>query len=106
MKNERWKSRDVAIEKFVGLESKVYSFLVDDNSEHKKAKGMNGNVIAVITHIEYKEVLLNNKCLRHWINRIQSQNHIIGTYWIKKKKKNHCIVFMTKNISKTKDMMD
>ena len=84
MKDE---SRDVAIEIFVGLESKVYSFLVDDNSEHKKAKGMNWNVIAVITHIEYKDVLLNNKCLRHWINRIQSQNHRIGTYWIKKKKK-------------------
>ena len=70
MKDE---SRDVAIEKFVGLESKVYSFLVDGNSEHKKAKGMNGNVIAVITHIEYKDVLLNNKCLRHWINRFKAK---------------------------------
>ena len=62
MKDE---STDVAIEKFVGLKPKVYSFLVDDNSEHKKAKGMNRNVVAAITHIEYKDVLLNNKCLRH-----------------------------------------
>ena len=82
MKDE---SRDVAIEKFVGLKPKVYSFLVDDNSEHKKAKDMNRNVVAAITHIEYKDVLLNNKCLRHWINRIQSQDHRIRTYWIKKK---------------------
>ena len=30
----------VAIEEFVGLKPKMYSFLVDKN-EHKKAKGMN-----------------------------------------------------------------
>ena len=29
----------VAIEEFVGLKSKIYLFLVDDNSEHKKATG-------------------------------------------------------------------
>ena len=28
----------VAIEEFVGLKPKMYSFLVDDNSEHNKAK--------------------------------------------------------------------
>ena len=26
---------DVAIEEFVGLKPKIYSYLVDDNSEHK-----------------------------------------------------------------------
>ena len=30
----------VAIEEFVGLKSKIYSFLVE-NSEHKKAKDVN-----------------------------------------------------------------
>ena len=30
----------VAIEGFVELKSNIYSFLVDDNSKHKKAKGM------------------------------------------------------------------
>ena len=29
---------------FVGLKPKMYSCLVDDNSEHKKAKGVNKNV--------------------------------------------------------------
>ena len=55
----------VAIEefKFIGLKS--YSYLVDDNSEHKKAKGVNKNVVATIIHNEYKDVLLNKKCLRH-----------------------------------------
>ena len=30
----------VAIEKFVGLKPKMYSFLIDDSSEQKKPKGM------------------------------------------------------------------
>ena len=34
----------VAIKEFVGLKPKTYSFLVD-KSEHKKAKGVNGNVV-------------------------------------------------------------
>ena len=72
----------VAIEEFVGLKPKMYSYLVDYNSEHKKAKGVNRNVIAAISHNEYKDVLLNKKCLRQSINRIQSKGHRIGTYEI------------------------
>ena len=30
----------VAIEEFVRLKPKIYSYLVDDNKEHKKAKGL------------------------------------------------------------------
>ena len=61
----------------------MYSFLVDNNG-HIKAKGMNTNTDVTIHHNEYKNVLLKNKCLRHWLNRIQSKYHIIGTYEIKK----------------------
>ena len=52
----------VAIEEFVGLKPKMYSYLVDDNSEHKKAKGVNKNVVATISHNEYKDFLMNKKC--------------------------------------------
>ena len=38
----------VAIEGFVGLKPKMYSYLVDDKSEHKKAKGVNRNIVAKI----------------------------------------------------------
>ena len=31
----------VAIEKLVGLKPKMYSYVVDDNSEHNKVKGVN-----------------------------------------------------------------
>ena len=39
-----------AIKEFVGLKPKMYSFLVDDSSEHKNAKGVNKNVVEKITH--------------------------------------------------------
>ena len=45
MKDERV---GVAIEEFVGLRPKMYSYLVDDKSEHKKTKGVNRNIVAKI----------------------------------------------------------
>ena len=74
----------VAIEEFVGLKPKMYWYLVNDNSEHKKTKGVNRNVVATISHNEYKDVLLNKKCLRHSMNRVQSKDNKTGTYEINK----------------------
>ena len=34
-----------AIEEFVRLKPKMYSYLVDDNSEHKKVKGVNTTLL-------------------------------------------------------------
>ena len=59
----------VTAEEIVGLKAKVYSFLVDDSKKNKKAKGVNKNVVATISHNEYKYVLFNKKCLKHLINR-------------------------------------
>ena len=72
----------VAIEEFVGLKRNMYLYLVDNNNEHKKAKGVNKNFVATISHNEYKSVLLNKKCLRHLMNRIQSKDDRIKTYEI------------------------
>ena len=55
-----------------------------DNSEHKKAKDVNKNVVATISHNEYKYVLLNKKCLRHSMNRILRKDHRVVTYEINK----------------------
>ena len=63
----------VAIEEFVRLEPKMYSFLVD-NSEHKKSEGVKRKVFAIISQNDYKDVLLNNKCIRYSINKIQSKD--------------------------------
>ena len=56
----------VAIEEFNGLKPKLYSFFVD-NTEYKNRKGVNRNVVATINHNEYKDLLLNSKCIRHLI---------------------------------------
>ena len=72
-----------ANEEFVGLKPKMYSFLID-KSEHKKVKGVNKNIVPKIIGNEYKYVLLNNQCIRHSINGIQSKDHRIGTYEINK----------------------
>ena len=42
MKDE---TASVAIEEFVGLKPKMYSYLVDDNSGHKMTKNLNKNKI-------------------------------------------------------------
>ena len=60
----------VAIEEFVWLKAEMHSFFVDDDSEHRKVTCVNINVTATISHNEYKDVLLKNKCLRHSMNRI------------------------------------
>ena len=37
----------------------MYSFFVDDNNEHKKMKGVNKNIAAIIIHNYYKDVLMS-----------------------------------------------
>ena len=62
----------VAIKKFVGLKPKMYSFLVDDRKDmNKKAEGMNKIAVAIISHGEYKDVLLKTKYLRHLMKELQ-----------------------------------
>ena len=56
--------------------------MVGDSGEYKKAKSVNKNVVAATDHNECNDILLNNKCLRHSMNRIQSKNNRIGNYGI------------------------
>ena len=64
----------IAIEEFVELKPRMYSFLVDIKKQKAWIKSYN----------QYKDVLLNKKCIRHSMNRIQSKDHKIGTHQIKK----------------------
>ena len=70
----------VTIEETVTLKPKMYACLVDDNSEHKKARSVNKKVVATIIHHEYNDVLLKKKRLRHSMNKIQNKDHRIRTY--------------------------
>ena len=47
MKDERV---GVNIEKFIRLKQNMNSFMADNSSEHKKAKGVNRNVVTIISH--------------------------------------------------------
>ena len=52
----------IPINKFIGLRSKVYSYLKNTNESGKTAKGIKKNVIKKdIKHENYKDVLFNNK---------------------------------------------
>ena len=64
----------VAIEEFAGLKPKMYQYFVNDISEYKKEKGVNKNAVATISHNEYKDVLLDKKCLRHSMNDLKQRS--------------------------------
>ena len=72
MKNE---FNGVKIAEFVGLKSKMYSLISDDNKEVNKAKG----ITKKLRHKEYLDVLFNKKIVRHNMKRIQSKLHEIST---------------------------
>jgi len=69
------------IEEFVGLKSKMYSYLVSggfgmEPQEHKKAKGVKKNVVKnEIKHQNYLYVLNNSKIMHHQMNTIRSESH-------------------------------
>ena len=67
----------VALERFVRLTARMLSYLVDDNSRHKKAKGVNQTVEATISYNKNNHLSLNKKYLRYSMNRIQSKDHRI-----------------------------
>ena len=67
------------ISEFVGLKSKMYSVVIVNNGEIKKAKGVKNNVVKNIRHKEYLDVLFNKYFVRHKMKSIQSKLHRIGT---------------------------
>ena len=70
---------------FVGLRSKMYSHIKNDEKGGKTAKGIKKNVIKnYIKHEDYKKGLLNNKQLHHKMETVRSQKHQLGSYEINK----------------------
>ena len=65
----------VKIIEFVGLKSKMYLLIAENNKEINKAKEVN----LKLRHSEYLDVLFNKKVARHKMKRIQSKLHEIGT---------------------------
>ena len=83
----------IPITEFVGLRSKMYSYMKDNDDEPKKdnekisrtAKGIKKNIIKKnITHENYKNVLFNNEQMHHTMKTIRSNNHQLGSYELNK----------------------
>ena len=75
----------IPITEFVGLRSKMYSYIKENKKGGKTAKGIKKNVIKNnITHNDYKETLLNNKQMYHKMKTIRSENHQLGSYELNK----------------------
>ena len=75
----------VPICEFVGLRSKMYSYIKDNNKGGKTAKGIKKNIIKKdITHEDYKDTLFNNREMHHKMKTIRSQNHELSSYEINK----------------------
>ena len=68
------------ISEFIGLNSKMYSFVEVDGKESEKQKGVNRGVVRGIRHKELIDALFGGKLMRHRMKRIQSKLHRIGTY--------------------------
>ena len=75
----------VPIHEFVGLRSKMYSYMKDDQKGGKTAKGIKKNVIKKdITHENYKNTLFNKEQMHHKMKTIRSENHELNSYEINK----------------------
>ena len=70
---------------FVGLRPKLNSFKVEDNSETRKAKGVEKNVIKnALSFEDYKECLFSEKEVMKHVNIIRSKNHDIHSMTVNK----------------------
>ena len=70
----------VIVNEVVGLKSKMYLIKRIDGKECNTAKG-----VSIATEFDkFKDVLFNEKFIRHKMKRIQSKKHNLGTYEIDK----------------------
>ena len=74
------KFKRIPINKFIGLKSKMYCIVSDDDTEVNTAKGQNIS----IEFNEYEDVLFDKKIIRRKMKRIQSKKHKISTYDVNK----------------------
>ena len=73
----------IPITEFVGLKSKMYSYIKNDEKGGKTAKGIKKNVVKNnIKHEDYKNTLINKEQMHHKMKTIRSQRHQLGSYEI------------------------
>ena len=73
--------------KFVGLGAKTYSFLIDDGSEDKKAKGTKQRVIKRKLKFENYKNCLETTQLENKINHLEKNQIDIDSFFCYKRKR-------------------
>ena len=69
----------------IALRAKTYAYLLDDDSEHKKAKGTKKCIIKrELTFKNYKDSLLNNEVVIKSQHRFRSDHHKVYTEEVNK----------------------
>ena len=75
----------IPLTEFVGLRSKMYSYVKDNKQTARTAKGIKKQVIRKnITHDNYIDVLFNNKQIMHTMKTIRSEKHQLGSFELNK----------------------
>ena len=78
-------SAGIPVTEFIGLRSKMYSYIKDNMNGGKTAKGIKKNIIKkVLKHEDYKNVLFNNEQLHHKMKTIRSEKHQLGSFELNK----------------------
>ena len=73
------------IKEFVGLRSKLYSFIMEEGKENKRCKGVKKQVVEKsITHVDYKTCLKTGKEQLRKQNIIRSYGHEVYTEEVNK----------------------
>ena len=75
----------IPITEFIGLRSKMYSYVKDNGKHEKTAKGIRKYMIKKnIAHQDYKDTLQNNKQIYHTMKTVRSVCHQLGSYELSK----------------------
>jgi hypothetical protein len=75
----------VPLTEFIGLRSKMYSYVGDKDKTGKTAKGVKKYVIKkYIIHYDYRRTLEEGIQMKHSMNTIRSIAHDVGTYSLNK----------------------
>ena len=74
------KAVGIPVTEFIGLRSKMCSYVKDNDKNEKTAKGIKKYLIKKITHQDYKDTLQNNRQIYHSMKTIRSVHHQVGSY--------------------------
>ena len=75
----------IPITEFIGLRSKMYSYIKNNDQNNKTAKGNKRIFIEKnIKHEDFKQTLFNKKQMYHTMKTIRSNHHQLGSYELNK----------------------